>query len=38
MVVTNRRYTRPARNLAAANNVELWDRDRLAKALRAVQH
>lgn len=31
MVVTNSYYTENARNLAKANNVELWNRDRLIK-------
>lgn len=33
MVVTNRYFTQAARRLAKANGVELWDRDRLVKAL-----
>ncbi len=37
MVVTNRAYTKPARTLAEANKVELWDRDRLVQALLSVQ-
>ena len=37
MVGTNRAYTKQARTLAKANNVELWDRDRLVKALHSVR-
>lgn len=33
MVVTNRRFTNAARQLARANDVELWDRDKLVAAL-----
>ena len=33
MVVANRTYTAQARKLAEANDVELWDRDRLVHAL-----
>jgi len=33
LVVTNSRFTRPARMLARANDVELWDRERLLTAL-----
>ncbi len=36
VVVTNRRFTQSAINLARANDVELWDRDRLAREMRAV--
>ena len=35
MVVTNRYFTKAARQLARANGVELWDRDRLVAALLA---
>lgn len=37
MVVTNSRYTAQARMLAAANEVRLWDRDDLVRALRFVR-
>jgi restriction system protein len=37
MVVTNSSYTQQAQTLAAANNVELWDRLRLIKTLLSVQ-
>ncbi len=37
MVVTNSRYTAQARMLAAANEVRLWDRDDLVRALRSVR-
>ncbi len=33
LVVTNHRFTRQAEELAAANGVELWDRDALVRAL-----
>lgn len=33
MVVTNRYYSRQARELARANDVKLWDRDDLVRAL-----
>jgi restriction system protein len=33
MVVTNRYFTKQARALARSNHVDLWDRDRLVKAL-----
>jgi restriction system protein len=33
MVVTNSFYTKAARELAAANGVELWDRDKLKREL-----
>jgi restriction system protein len=33
MVVTNSRFTTPAKKLAASNRVELWDRDRLVTEL-----
>jgi restriction system protein len=33
LVVTNRHFTEPAKKLARANGVELWDRDRLVAAL-----
>jgi len=33
MVVTNRYYSRAARELARVNNVTLWDRDDLVRAL-----
>jgi len=33
MVVTNNYFTQDAQELAQANRVELWDRDRLAKVL-----
>jgi restriction system protein len=33
IVVTNRYFTKPAINLAKANAVELWDRDRLAEEI-----
>jgi restriction system protein len=33
MVVTNRYFSRPARELAQSNHVELWDRDRLVREL-----
>jgi restriction system protein len=33
MVVTNSRFTQGARHLARANDVVLWDRDRLAQAI-----
>jgi restriction system protein len=36
MVVTNRSFTSSAINLAKANRVELWDRDRLAKEMLAA--
>jgi len=36
LVVTNRYFTTPARRLARANNVDLWDRDRLMSALLSV--
>lgn len=37
MVVTNQAYTKQARQLAWANNVELWDRDRLIHAILLIQ-
>ena len=37
MVVTNQSYTKQAQQLAQANNVELWDRDRLVSAILTVQ-
>lgn len=33
LVVTNRYFTVPAQQLARANRVDLWDRDRLVSAL-----
>jgi restriction system protein len=36
MVVTNRYYSRQARELARVNNVQLWDRDDLVRALVAA--
>lgn len=36
MVVTNAYYTAAAKHLAAANGVELWDRDRLVRELAAA--
>lgn len=33
MVVTNRYYSRPAKELARVNDVRLWDRDDLVRAL-----
>lgn len=36
MVVTNRYYSRPARELARVNDVRLWDRDDLVSALASV--
>lgn len=37
MVVTNSIYTKQARELARANGVQLWDRDRLVDALLSVK-
>lgn len=37
MVVTNSSYTKPAVALAEANDVELWNRDRLVNVLLSVQ-
>jgi restriction system protein len=37
MVVTNSTYTKQAVELARANGVELWDRDRLVEALLSAQ-
>lgn len=37
MVVTNSSYSQQAKQLAAANQVELWDRDQLVKRLLAVK-
>ncbi len=37
MVVTNNYYSQQAKKLAAANKVELWDRDRLADRLLAIR-
>jgi HJR/Mrr/RecB family endonuclease len=37
MVVSNRAYTLRARRLAAANDVELWDREQLVRRLLAGQ-
>ena len=37
MVVTNSTFTRAAAELARANRVALWDRDRLVEALLSVQ-
>ena len=37
MVVTNREFTRPARRLADANAVELWDRQALTTKLLAMK-
>ncbi len=37
MVVTNNYYSQQAKKLAAANNVELWDRDKLVTLLLAEQ-
>lgn len=37
MVVTNSRFTRPAKTLAQANGVTLWDRNQLVEALLSVQ-
>jgi len=37
MVVTNSRYTHAAIELADANNVKLWDRDDLIKALLSIK-
>jgi restriction system protein len=37
MVVTNSRYTAPARHLAKTNDVLLWDRDDLVKAILNTQ-
>jgi restriction system protein len=36
LVVTNRGFTRPARQLARANKVQLWDRQALAERLLAT--
>ncbi len=36
IVVTNQRYTKSAEALAVANNVELWDRNRLVTAILTV--
>jgi len=33
ILITNRYFTRPAVDLAKANNVELWDRDRLSQEM-----
>jgi len=38
LVVTNSHFTAPARALAEANGVELWDRERLIAALLHVRH
>jgi len=38
MVVTNSYYTKQAVDLAKANNVELWNRDDLVKALLSVKN
>ena len=35
MVVTNSYYTKGAIELAEANNIALWDRDKLAQTLLA---
>lgn len=37
LVVTNRYFTAPAKQLARANRVDLWDRDRLVSALLRVR-
>jgi restriction system protein len=37
LVVANRDFTKPARELARANGVELWDRDALVAKLLAVR-
>jgi restriction system protein len=37
MVVTNRYFTDAAKKLASANDVALWDRDHLVKALLAAR-
>lgn len=37
MVVTNSRFSKAARELARANRVELWDRDRLARAITSAR-
>ena len=37
MVVTNSKYTAPARHLAKTNGVLLWDRDDLVKAILSTQ-
>jgi restriction system protein len=37
IVVTNSRYTEQAKRLAKANAVELWDRDRLVRAILSTQ-
>jgi len=36
-VVTNSRFTKAARELAAANTVELWDRDKLIRELMEIR-
>ena len=35
MVVTNNYFTDAAKNLAAANQIELWDRDKLSEAIKS---
>jgi len=37
MVVTNSFFTKPAIELAKANKVDLWDRDKLVKALLSIK-
>jgi restriction system protein len=37
LVVTNRGFTRPARHLAQANKVQLWDRDVLVERMLATR-
>ena len=37
MVITNSFYTKPAIELAKANDVELWNRDQLVKVLLLIK-
>ena len=37
MVVTNSYFTKPAIELAKANGVKLWDRDKLVNALLSIK-
>ncbi|WP_424100072.1 restriction endonuclease [Moorena producens] len=38
IVITNSKFTEPAKNLAASNQIELFDRDDLKKLIKKVYH
>ena len=36
LVITNSKFTEPAKNLAASNKIELWDRDNFKKIIKKI--